>query len=541
MSQLKDARGLDDPFYRWNALAVLPPELPDRAHAEGDDYAAHVLGDAWDFDEGDMEGVTRVSDLNNVEVKDGRLAFRTGDKPYFYWGDHFDDPGVPGLNIGQNWNLPMDKRTTRGKRWVVDIRLRQSLSESTWSVATRLLDKVVSKKAVVEGSGWQTVRFTFGVSSPRGLGGSGNRFRSLCVLPGGKDNHVAIDSVQVKLLDLDCFYRRPLPLDKPIRKATLCWLPVNRYTLFVNGTPVDRGIGGGGRRVIKVVDVTPHLRQGSNVIACHDTLVSVDNIVFKQERFVEPMHATVYEGCVLFADGTFTRFYSDGSGTFSWVAEKGWTDVGYEDSHWLSAQVSRPLTETWLPGRGRAGNGPFVDPPYLGPIGLTVPHKKTPADTPPIFYKNSGVRLDVTLPKKPGATRTLSWEVRDALEDGAQSTDRGHLSPSSQTDTLITYAFDWQPGAAGVYDLILRAEQDGVPLDTRFVELAVVGAIPQKEVAWDHVEAATETALKNTAKRALYGIEDRSGPVRHRDKATRAQAPCRRPTSSSIPSTTRWR
>ena len=303
LSQLTDPRAFDGPLFRWNACLVMPQGKPNPQAEVGGDYATTALSDAWDFDEKDFEGITRFSDgIIKPRVEDGKLKFTVGEKPFFYWGDHFDDPGVKGLSFGADWPCgPLETYL----RWAVKGRIRQSAVESEWTISARRagsrasLEKKVLK---VKGTDWQEIvaEFSFGRA---GLGTPARRRHSVCIEPKGKGNEIQIDWVRLVRVGARKFIRKAFTLDKKVTRATICIVPTFGHTLCVNGKEVASGLPQGWTEV----DCTHHFRVGDNVIAYED------------EAVYRGTKEAALEGYLAFEDGSFQRVVTDKSWKGSFV------------------------------------------------------------------------------------------------------------------------------------------------------------------------------------------------------------------------------
>ncbi|NQT51045.1 hypothetical protein HQ576_03290 [bacterium] len=107
----------------WKASPV-----KDTLPAESDDYATTTYGDAWDFDEGDQDGIRHWGDrphhYGKVAVRGGRLVIPvTGPDPYFIWGSMFGQPADDAVE-----RIDSKLYTT------LLLRVRQSCAQAKWSL-----------------------------------------------------------------------------------------------------------------------------------------------------------------------------------------------------------------------------------------------------------------------------------------------------------------------------------------------------------------------------------------------------------------------
>jgi hypothetical protein len=131
----------------WSAL----PEAPAAATA---DYATTAYGDAWDFDEGDLEGIDQWGNkpefVRNRAVKDGVLSMDVSTDPWFIWGDMW----------GQVQKSQRPVAIDLARYPVLRLRVRQSCPEASWDLYARLgtSPDLLHHEFRVTGTGWQTLR-----------------------------------------------------------------------------------------------------------------------------------------------------------------------------------------------------------------------------------------------------------------------------------------------------------------------------------------------------------------------------------------------
>ena len=127
----------------------------------GDDYATTVRGDAWDFNEGDQDGIRSWGDRPNhygkITVKDGLMNVPvTGKDPYCIWGIMFGDPGdqPPGHADSPCENIDS------GHYKRLRVRLKQSCESADWCFFfTDDKGHYQSHTFAVTGTGFQTLAF----------------------------------------------------------------------------------------------------------------------------------------------------------------------------------------------------------------------------------------------------------------------------------------------------------------------------------------------------------------------------------------------
>lgn len=474
---LRNPKGHEDPFFRWNAHLVGLERTPTRKEEIDNDYATHYYGDAWDFDEGDTEGIAVFSDgVKDAVVSDGTLRFTTGENAHFYWGAHFAGDRARDEHIGFNWT-PL-YQSAHWKHWHVRLRLRQSEPESHWTVSARPMG--TCRKAV-EGRGWQVVDFRMGPT----IKVNALRRRSLCIATDTPENRVEVDWVHVVERSAHLHARARLVLPEAVREARVVLLPHSTWALYVNGLPAAEGTGGDQRRSCVTVDLSGRLREGENVLA------------YRQQVFGRSGPRVggrfVLEGAAVLADGKTVRFASGPEWRGSFTADDDWTEQEFDDSEWNVLTDRGNVVDSDLPARGPHGWGHVVDPPYLGPIGLTIPGKTTPDDFPPLFKAEDGAELLFSLPRSTGQDR-MTYTLIDAFE-GTEVVSGDVVPEAPSAGSAVPYRLQLAPRKAGVYNLSVRAERDGVLLDTRYEEIALVGRLSQREVPFDRVADETPRRL----------------------------------------------
>ncbi len=471
LSQLVFGKGLQIPRYRWNAWLITPNEKYQK-------NAVQNNGSGWDFNKGGMEGITRYSRrMKNVKTSDGKLEFTvTGPSAYFYWGDHFNDEGVKGLDIGKDW--PANQ--AYGQFWRVLIRVKQSLPESEWTVSAKRAGApatLETRKVTVKGKDWQTVSFDMGRIAGNSLKAMGNRRNSLCVQTKGKGNHIEIDWIKLQTYSrkfVPVYIRKTIQLDKPVDSAKICLVPQRKYQLFINGVKVKEGLNLQRRCV--TVDCGKYFKPGKNVIA------------YTEEAFPKASTAwsTAFEGIILYKDGNFKRFYTNGECEASFRFAKSWMDANFDASahNWKKAKTVVRLAKSPLPGYYAI----FIDPPYLGPIDIAYPGKYFPEDVPSLFKFGTPVKVAVKLHCRKDAKCLLKYEVTDAFT--GKKLRSGDLKPDGGK-----YPFSLDFPKPGIYNLLFTAYSGGKILDTRFEEIGVIGKIQQTEVPPEKLATAVKRKL----------------------------------------------
>jgi len=129
----------------WPEAATEPASLPD--------YATQACQDAWDFNEGDFEGIDGWGNgadcLRNRQVKDGVFSMDVSQDPYFFWGNMWGS--VPKLNRP----IAIDIKTYP----ILEMKIRQSCPSAQWQLFGRAGTPHLMQYAFrVNGTGWQIIR-----------------------------------------------------------------------------------------------------------------------------------------------------------------------------------------------------------------------------------------------------------------------------------------------------------------------------------------------------------------------------------------------
>ena len=133
---------------------AVPTTTPDDSGFEFADYAQVQCGDAWDFEEGDEDGIERwgnkPSYVTNRRVEDGILKMTVTKDPWFAWGNPWPNPaetdtGPVAIDLEQ-FNL-------------LEMRIRQSCPGAEWSLFGLPIGGTLKNYDFrVRGTDWQTVR-----------------------------------------------------------------------------------------------------------------------------------------------------------------------------------------------------------------------------------------------------------------------------------------------------------------------------------------------------------------------------------------------
>ena len=135
------------------SIRRLWPAAPKAGKVPAPDYASDTYGDAWDFDDGDFEGIDQWGNkpwcLKNRKVDNGVLSFDVSEDPWFIWGNMWSQ--VQGTH--RPVAIDLDKYP------VLKMRVRQSCPSAEWQIFGRAGSPALrTHKFTVKGQGWQVVR-----------------------------------------------------------------------------------------------------------------------------------------------------------------------------------------------------------------------------------------------------------------------------------------------------------------------------------------------------------------------------------------------
>ncbi|HWQ91235.1 MAG TPA: glycosyl hydrolase [Clostridia bacterium] len=175
----------------------------------------------------------------------------------------------------------------------------------------------------------------------------------------------------------NCYFRKEISIDpaRKIKKATFFGTADNSLELFINGKPAGRSDSSpeGWRNPVEL-DVTPFVRTGANQLA-----ILANNLGTK------PSPAGVIGGLVItFETGPALTQRIDQTWKSAKECVEGWTNAGYNDSSWQTAQVGAKFgAAPWGMLSRKVTLSPVTADPFLGRCELT------PAD-----LKNTRVYLE---------------------------------------------------------------------------------------------------------------------------------------------------
>ncbi len=262
-------------------------------------------------------------------------------------------------------------------------------------------------------------------------------------------------------------YRKDFTLPAKPRLAAITVMPsvaVN-YSISVNGAVVAPALPA-AHHGFRNLDLTPHLRAGTNVIGFRGQPIDRSGI------------SLLADGIVFCADGSTMRLLTDKTWKIGTDLGDGWDAIG--------ADLAK-MEEVQSLGVER-GKYFYFSPPYYGPIQI-----KLPGMSQPIFDQDKPVRMEVLLMNvlgsnaAPGAAAdaapapvTLEYEVFDEI--GRQSATNGAVSLARQDGFDLAGKLECGPLPAGTYQLRFAMHAADGAIERRNYEIAVVGPIKQRLV-----------------------------------------------------------
>lgn len=458
----------------WKGRWIQTPKPPQLA-LELDE--ATRKSDAWDFDEGDLEDIAEVgAGLKNAAVSNGAFVFDTElPKAYFAFGNLYENPtsGAKRIHLNADWY--------GDQQWMVEIRMRQSLSNSVWTLRAREGNGSPQppREFTLRGTNWQTVRNEMGTCNAEW-------YDALALETFTPGNRVEIDSVRVGPLTGPERFRKVFTLEGEPARAWCTVITPFSFKVYVNGELV------GSDRMYINISTMPRieiparcLRVGENVIA-----VEVDNNGGpRRDR-----RGMYFQGIVRTRDGQLQEVLSDGTWKSSSApVPSNWLMLGYSEQLWAPAvDVGNPyeLGYTQFTENDLAWNNPFI-PPYFGALELEFDGVRQP------FYdcvKGKPLSLAVRLP---GARSAAKEEVRwrawnpDTGAEAGRGTLRDWTVAGCQREGAMTF----QPPVPGVYFLNMDLVRDGVVVDHRWAEIVAIGKFDMPETrtpeAWRAAQKLT--------------------------------------------------
>ncbi|MDP6111641.1 MAG: sugar-binding protein [Planctomycetota bacterium] len=408
----------------------------------------------WSFDDGSLCGINEQgSGIQNMRAEGGLLKFSTLDKAaYFSWGN-FVKTKMP-LRFGYDRLSPQ----WWSRLQCVQIRMKQSLSESKWQVQVKRHYQGrlnTSPAATVRGTDWQLVTINFSKSGFPPYTG----FRLLTETAG---NDVEIDWIQPCVRGGRSCFRKTLELPAAVRWAKCSASASPYFTVYVNGSQACKSPSPVNESMIWNYEPDPALfRKGKNVIAFeHDLALG---------------HSALLDGALLCEDGTYIRFDSDATWKFKQDTEGlDWAGPDFDDAGWANAKVA-----PYQPGQGFRRF--WFNPSYKGPI------MASPSDgrSQPVFGHGEKVSLKIAVARREGASHQIDYQVLDEMGDGFHAKDRlvrkGSL-PLKADGKDGAAILEFAPGTLPhnrAYAIVLNLKTNGKDIEKRRYEIAVCGPVDQ--------------------------------------------------------------
>ena len=261
-------------------------------------------------------------------------------------------------------------------------------------------------------------------------------------------------------------FRTTIVVPDDVRDAALCLDRQPSHKIYINGTLVGhyKAIAATPPALQKYSDLGRYFHKGNNCIA------------IEAETFSRwgPMKSLLLEGAVRCNNGQIIRILTDARWKAAYQPAAGWTEPRFDDSGWRRV-VSK--------GKPAAGYGPlnhvfYLNPPYYGPIDLA------PAVRGRYFFYDAGKPLEIPVSVLPNAALPVcdvAWRLDDA--ETGHPAQQGLLAERHDSRELFAGRLKTSVARPGVYDLSIELRRGGEVVESRVEEIAVIGKIPQREVA----------------------------------------------------------
>jgi cellulose/xylan binding protein with CBM9 domain len=434
-------------------------QLKTKAFIIGEDYAQSKYGDAWDFGEGDNEGIDEVSGLKDVTYKNGVMGFKVErDLGFFVWGNYNNQHPEYGQ---ENFNYTIYPNQSA----TIKLRIKQSLEKSLVKVIFYNQGRNIKTATFnLTGTEWQDLaeKVNFG-----NLFGKLSTCDAIKVQFSPKGNRIQIDSIKMSSDWRGGSYRYKLLIDDNVRSAS--FYIFNGYDFYINGHLAYKGYKGffWTDHQMSPVECAKYFKKGANVIA------------FRALRAdISPIYPKIYlQGGILCDSGKYIEILTDEHGwRFNPLPQKGWTKANFDDSHWKNVET--------MPGKLT-----LYKPFYTGPI---LVHTENGED--PIFTEKQGVKLVVEAP----ANMKLSYNIENMNKTEImkrQKSDAGfkQFKLFKKADGINVYHLILKSLTPSSYRLLI--DGGSKHYEKREYEFAVVGKIKQREVAGKTFEEGMQLKL----------------------------------------------
>jgi len=449
---------------RWHAQLITTSDKPLKYYVR--DHATQAYGDAWDFDEGDTEGIDEFGNgLEALEVKDGALKFRTGEiGNYFFWGDYNRDKPAYGAEKIQAASARGAIRNWWGSRYL-RVRIKQSLPVSSWVISTGAKAGEFMHRFRLKGIGWQTIVVRLPDSKT---------LWSICLETAEPGNEVAIDWIRIEAVVPRWYFRKIFELSETPTSASVVLLCAPAYAFYVNGKLV-KSAEHASMRTYERIDFGGLLKAGMNSLA---VMIEGEPVFSRTATGL-----LAVEGAACFANGSCERIFTDQSWRATSTAVKDWQSIDFNDVEWPKAVSKGAMASSpfgYLPDKDSWGF--FIGPPYFGPIALKLTDREEP-----VYTAGEHAAIEISVPAPPPVPegqkplrQELLFEVLDAAS-GRRVAD-GSLRRPELKGRKNVYMFDrrLRGGGAEFIHFTLK-DHAGRTVDDRYYEIVVAGPIKQRK------------------------------------------------------------
>lgn len=484
----------------WSAHVIAINDVVPINYIE--DYATSTYGNSWDFDKEELASGVQPVGAYDLIIRDGRLSFKTSDQATFTWGDmHLDNRELGEEHIGDRWK-------SEALPWVVRVKLRQSLNESSWFVDAGYREhtgsKHLRKEILCKGKDEQILTFP--------MGRCFNTYFAFCLGTHTPGNNVSIDWIRIERPSATRYFRKSFYLSEQAISNQFS-LGINaRFKLYINGVLASHQSGQPPfeRRLHKLENIAG-LRKGKNVIAIETEEYGSFNMDDTGKMIPGFMFI---QGCVATQDGKIFQLQSDISWKGNYRFEQDWEKPSFVDTIWSNVVDQGSLHTNQLDGFSSIGKGHFREPPYTGRISVS-PHERNF----PFFTKGDSISFDIhVLAIKHHPSKHLHYSIRKfGFEEELQS---GHILLTQGVAPYVKGPLDLKELMTGAYNLTLAYQAGDGTVDKRDYEFVVAGKIFQPATLGESyedglslrlVDSVDFTKLDSTPSQYTYGGSKRTG------------------------------
>jgi len=467
----------------WGVDLIRAPVAAIKAESMyTNDYATATYQDAWDFEEGDMEGIKEFGPgIKDSKLVDGKLMFTTSaSNNWFYWG--------PEEKIGWNWNEGFPE----GYVFYLLITLKQSFSNSVWKIFGHVPAAAGSfphlANIKIEGKGPKTHYIQLNTTGGWSIMGARDTFSLECLTPG---NRVEIDDVRLMQKTKPLYFRKEFVLDETAEKADLwIWANGDCFRIYVNGREIYQDLQRlNGLLPTRVMDVTGKLRKGTNVLG-----VVHDMVAYHGSDYTD-LAGRLF---ITLKSGRQLDIKTDGSWLAASELTPNWNTVEWKGQGFTNCVGLGDVVT--VKGKGHnnvedilTAGGINTILPYVGPIEMQT----GPYGRGLIFDAAKGIVGNV-LVRGRWENQALTYGLRQTYP--GQAVASGGVSRSGKETNPACYNMNIPVKEPGTYLLTLKLMEGTNCVSERIEEVAAVGEIKQPEAEGSSLTNGMELALIDEVK-----------------------------------------